>query len=196
MREGSLHLGAQLVNGQLRGVDDDVRLLPQRLQHRPFGRDPIRQPPAALQRMRAAVGLVPADQGRVARLQEQHPRPVAASVQILDDLGEVVGEGPGPDVQHDRDTGDVTAGPGTQIDHGGDEFRWQVVHDEPAQVLQALGGRRTPGAGQPGHDGDLDARRWLLLAGWPIDLASIDGLLAVVRLSHVRPLSVPRRRIR
>ena len=47
---------------------------PQRLEQRALGGHPVGQPAAALQRMLAAVGLVPADQRRVAGLQEQHPR--------------------------------------------------------------------------------------------------------------------------
>ncbi len=157
--EAALDGGAQLVHGLVGGVDDHVGLVAQRAEQRALGGQPVGQPAAALQRVLPPVGLEPADQHRVGRLQEQHPRPVAAGVEILDHRGQIVGERPRPDVEDHRDPGHPAPRPGAQVDHGGDQLGRQVVDDEPAEVLQALGRGRPAGAGQAGDDRDLDAGR-------------------------------------
>ena len=68
----------------------EVGLVAQRPEQRPLGGQAVDQPTVALHRMRAAVGLEPADQRRVGGVQEQHPRPVTAGVQVTDDRGQVL----------------------------------------------------------------------------------------------------------
>ena len=62
--EGLLDLGAQLVDVQPGGVDDQVGLAPQVLEQGTLRGDAVDQPAVALQRVRAADALEAADQRR------------------------------------------------------------------------------------------------------------------------------------
>ena len=61
-------------NGELRRVDDQIGLARSGSSIGALGGDPFGQRLVALQRMAAAVLLVPADQDVVGGLEEQHPR--------------------------------------------------------------------------------------------------------------------------
>ena len=71
---------------------------------------------------------------------------------------EIAGETPGPDVHDHRQLGDARSRRQAEIDHPGDQFGRQVVGDVPAEVLEHLGGGAAAGAGQPGHQHDVDIR--------------------------------------
>jgi hypothetical protein len=103
--------------------------------------------------------LEPAYQYRVGRLQEQQPWLVTPRVQVLDDGAEVGGERAASDVHHHRDAGDLAAGARAEVDHRGDQLGREVVHDEPAEVLQHLRRGAATGPGQPADQSDLDAGR-------------------------------------
>ena len=62
-------------------------------------------------------------------------------VQVGEGLAEVVEEPPAADVDDDGDPRHVALGAGAELHHGGDQRGRQVVDDEPAEVLQTLGGR-------------------------------------------------------
>ena len=72
--ERVLDLAAQVVHGQVAGVDHQVGDPVQVAQQRPLGGDAVDQPAAALQRVGPADALEPAHQHLVGGLQEQHPR--------------------------------------------------------------------------------------------------------------------------
>jgi hypothetical protein len=88
-----------------------------------------------VQRVAAPDLLEAADQRRVGGLQIQHLGPVTAGVQVFDHRGQIVGERPAAHVHHNRDPGHHALRAGTELDHGGDQLRRQVVDHEPAQVF-------------------------------------------------------------
>jgi len=107
--------------------------------------------------------LEPPDQHSIGGLKEEHARLVPTRVKVLDDGRKVLGERTTAHVHNDSHARDRPTRLRAELDHGGDEFRGQVVHDEPAEVLQALGRGAAARTGQPGHHGDFDAG--LLRAG-------------------------------
>ena len=115
---------------------------------------PVEQPAAALQRVRAAGGLLAAYEHVVGGLEEQQRRVPAGGA-----LGEVglerAEERPGADVDHHRDRLVEAAALVDQPDHVAQQARRQVVDDVEAEVLELLGGGAAAGAGHPGHDHEL-----------------------------------------
>ena len=138
------------------GVEHQVGLVAQAGQHGPLGGDAVDQSPLALQRMRPADVLESAHQHLVARLEEQHARPQSALGQLDDHAAQVGREGPAADVHDDGDPGDRALGAAAELDHRADQLGRQVVDDEVAEVLEALGRGAAAGAGQPGDDHGLE----------------------------------------
>lgn len=157
--ELGVHLGAQFVHVQAGGVDDQVGVAAQLAQEFALGRDAVDDAAVALEGVRAAHRLEAAHQGLVGGLQEHDAPGDLAGLQVGEGLVEVVEEPAPAYVDDDGDPGDVPLGAGAELHHRGDQGGRQVVDDEPAEVLQTLGGRGTPGAGHPGDDHQLGDRR-------------------------------------
>lgn len=153
--ELGVHLGPQLVHVQAGGVDDQVGVAAQLAQQFPLGGDAVGDAAVALEGVRAADRLEAAHQGVVGGLQEDDAPGDVLGGQVGEGVAKVVEEAAATDVDDDRDPGHVPLGAGAELHHGGDQRGWQVVDDEPAEVLQTLGGRRPSGAGHAGDDDQL-----------------------------------------
>lgn len=143
--ELGVHLGAQLVDVEAGGVDDQVGVATQLAQEFALGVDAVDDAPVALEGVRAAHRLEAAHQGVVGGLQEDDAPGDVLGRQVGEGVTEVVEEASAADVDDDRDPGDVALGAGAEFHHGGDQRGRQVVDDEPAEVLQTLGGGRAAG---------------------------------------------------
>ena len=112
----------QLVDVEVRRVDDDVGLGPQGLEQRPLLGDGQRHPLPHRQRVLAPAGLVAPDEDVVGCFQEQDAGPGAGLPELLQGDMEVL-QGAGADVGPEGVAGRGPArGPG-QLGHLGDEQR-------------------------------------------------------------------------
>ena len=146
---------AELVGVELTGVEDDVGLRPQRLEHHPFAGDRLLDA-AGRQRVAAPRPLEPAHEDVVGRVEEEDPDAGARRLRRSFSTGErSSSRSPPPPADDERDP--VAAGAGTADEAGdvGDQRDRQVVDDEPAEVLERRAGRRPAGAGHPGDDEQL-----------------------------------------
>ena len=158
--ERGVDLAAQVVDVERRGVDDEVGARPQVAEQRALAHEAVEDAARALQRVRAAAALEPADQHVVAGLEEQHAqvdavgratrceRPSARSSNILPPRTStttasraIVGRRPAPA---------STA--------CGEQRGRQVVDDEPAEVLQRPCRGGAAGAGHAGDEHQLERR--------------------------------------
>ena len=106
------------------GVDDQVGVAAQPGQHLALALQPVEQPAVALERVRAAGGLLAAHQDLVGGLEEDQRRVPAGGA-----VGEVRGEG-------------LEERPGADVDDHGDRLGGSpALVDEPDDVLEQLGGR-------------------------------------------------------
>ena len=161
---------------QLGGVDDDVALLAHRSGHRALGGDAVEDRAVALQRVRPADGLEPADQRRVVRLEEEQPqlRPVAGRVRVA--VLQLREQLAAAHVDDDRDAGEALVGVAGEVEQRPQHLRRQVVDDVPAEVLEGVAHRRAAGAGHAGddeHGAGGAARRSTGAGGTASDVASV-----------------------
>ena len=159
--EVAVHPGAQLVHVQRGRVEDDVGVAADLAQQLPLRGDAVENRARALHGVRPAHVLEALDEGRVGGLEEQHVRGDAARAKRGDRGLQVGGERSRPDIDDRRDAGQ--RGPVGQVEHGGQQRGRQVLHHEPAEVLQRLGRGGPPGTGHAGDDDDVGhARRHAL----------------------------------
>ena len=109
--------------------------------------------------MTATCGVVPADQLRRGRVEEDHAQVVTVGAQLAD-LGEHLGV---LTAGHQRESVDVARGFGRQFDDRADQCRGQIVDHEPPEVLQHVGHPGASGAGQPGDQHDVGHAVTLLI---------------------------------
>lgn len=69
--EGGFQAMSQVVDAEVRGVDDDIGTAPQSLKDPPFADDSVDETASGLQRMGAADVVEPAHERFVGRLEEQ-----------------------------------------------------------------------------------------------------------------------------
>ena len=142
-------LAGQLVDVEARGVDDDVRVGPQVAQQLALGLDAVEEPPLALQRVRAAHALEPADQRLVGGVEEHQLRVPAVLADRGDAVAQLGAERPGAHVDHGGDAqvaGALVAGPLGQHRHRRD-------------AAAAAGCRRRTSRGPPGRWPPSSGRR-------------------------------------
>ena len=145
---------AQLAQRQVGRVEDDVRLGPDRLEPAALLGD--RAGDAALVAERVAVARLAeaADQDLVARLEEDDPRPDAATLERAAHRRQGERRVAGPDVEDDRDPREPLAVGRDELGEVGQQLAGQVVDDRVAEVLEELGGGRLAAAGQAADDDD------------------------------------------
>ncbi len=152
---------AQLAQRQVAGVEHEVGLDPDRLEHRALELDGCGD--ATLVRQRVAMPRLreAPDQDVVAGLEEDDDGPDPPALQR---------PAHGPEGQRDITGADVEDDGGARVADGlrGDQVRQlaqqlagQVVHHDVAQVLEQLGRRGLATARETGEDDDLLVRRWL-----------------------------------
>src|SRR5690606_33502476 len=112
--------------------------------------DAVGEPAVALQRVRAAYALEPADQHLVVRVDEHHLGREAALGQLADGAGQVGGEDVAAHVQHHGGAPDRRTGPLGQLGQVQQERLGQVVHHVEPDVLQGPGHRAAAATGDPG----------------------------------------------
>ena len=101
--------------------------------------------------MTAAGRVVPADDLRGRRVEEQHGDLVPAGADLPDATEQFVVIA----ARDEREAGDVAARFRGEVDDRLDQRGRQVVDDVPAEILQYVRGSRSAGSGQPGDEHDL-----------------------------------------
>ncbi len=101
LAERGVNLGPQLVDVEIGGVQDQVRLAAQLRQQRALTADAVDHPSVALERMRPADVVEPADQRLVRGLQKEHLRMHATGLERVQRRAQVGEERPAADV-HDH----------------------------------------------------------------------------------------------
>src|SRR3954453_7451983 len=149
---------AQLAQGEVARVEDDVRLLADPGQHLALLRDRCGDP--ALVRQRVAMpGLAEAaDEDVVARLEEDDHRSDAASLERAAHRPEREGHVAGPDIEHDRRPREASRVGRDQVREVAQQLAGQVVHDDVSEILEQLRRRRLAAARHPRDDDDLHLR--------------------------------------
>src|SRR6476661_8253808 len=158
-REERGQLGAQLVHVEARAVDDDVGGRAQVEEQLALALDAVEEPAVTLQRVRAADALETPHEGLVGRVEEHEAGSLAPGAGRPDGVRELGEPPPGADVDDDGDLLQVCLGvarPGlvAQLGEMAEQLGRQVVDDEPAQVLEDVGGRAAAGAAHAGDDDD------------------------------------------
>ncbi len=154
------HAGAELVDVQVGGVDDDVGLGLHRAEQLALRLDGVGQGEiGGGERVTPPAALVAAHQGVGGGLQVDDAHPSALAAERLEGGQHLVVVGAGAD--HEDDLGDAGAGRLSQLRHLGHERRREVVDDEPAQVLEDVRRLRAAGTGQPGDDHEVAHGRTL-----------------------------------
>ena len=153
---------------------------------------------AALVAERVAVARLAEapDEDVVARLEEDDPRPDAATLERAAHRRERERRVAGPDVEDDRDPREALAVGRHELGEVRQQLAGQVVDDGVAEVLEQLGGGRLAAAGQAADDDDVPARvdrRRPSMAG--PSAASVTGRLRLMKnvVSSNRMYIVPPR---
>ncbi len=95
----------QLVDVETRGVDDDVRFRAQVGHELTFGADGVQQTTGPLHGVRAPDTLEPADERFVRRIEEDKDGAVWPGGQLIEQMGVLTGQPPGPGVDDDGQPG-------------------------------------------------------------------------------------------
>ena len=144
--------GPQLVDVEIAGVDDDVGLLLQRLQHPAFALDAVGQA-GSTEGMTAAAAFVAAHENVGVGVEEQDAHALRRLPQRLErgaDLLLVVAA-----AHHQRGPLVGAAGVRDQLGELRDQRGRHVVDHEPPEVFEMVGGLRAPGARQPRDHNEL-----------------------------------------
>jgi len=153
----------ELVHVEVAGVDHQVGDRAQVGQRDALALEAVEQPALALQRVRSAGRLLPADEHLVAGVEEDERR-LPTRALVGERAGDRVEEGAGPHVDDHRDGLLAAAALVDEVDHFGQERRRQVVDHEEAEVLELLGRRAAAGPCHAGDDDELPRlRRRVLL---------------------------------
>ena len=159
--EEGAQLGAQLVHVEAGGVDDDVGGRAQVEQQLALALDAVEQPPVALEGVRPAHALEATHESLVGGVEEDEAGSLASLTGCADralELGEPAARAHVDDDRHLLEVllGVLGASLVTQLGEMGEQLWGQVVDDEPAEVLEHVGGGA---ASRPAHSGDDDDRR-------------------------------------
>ena len=130
----------ELVDGDVARVDDEVGALAQAGEALALLADAVDDAAAGRQRVAAARLLEAAHQRLVGGLEEHERVLDAALVQLVEQLLQAPEVLAAADVADDGDAVDLAALAAEQVDERGHQLRRQVVHAEPAGVLERVHG--------------------------------------------------------
>ena len=140
---------------EIRGVDDEVGLGSQGLERLAFRLDHLREGARhdVLERVTTPARFVAAHENFGRRIEENQ-------LKAFDLLSQITDQGHDDLVLSARANDQrqaITSRPGTigKLGHLRDERRRKIVHDEPAEILEVVSGRRATGTGHPGNNDDF-----------------------------------------
>ncbi len=145
---------AQLPERQVRRVDDDVGLGPDRVEDPSLVGDRCRDAAAVAQRMAVARLAVAPDEDVVARLEEDDPGDDPAALERAAHRGDRHRRVAAPDVDDDGDAGEPFPLDGDQLGQLDQQLARHVVDDRVAQVLEELRGRGLAATRQAAEEDD------------------------------------------
>src|SRR3954447_3577449 len=155
---GRRNLGEQplpeLAQREVGGVDDDVRLRADGLEHRALALDRAADAPSVAERVPVARLGEAADEDVVASLEEDEAGRDAAALQGAPNSREGQSRVTRPDIEDDRHLGEAHPVRGHELGEFGQELARQVVDDEVAEVLEELRRRGLATARQAAEDDD------------------------------------------
>src|SRR5580765_1602875 len=144
---------AELVRREPGRVDHQIRLAAQLAQAVPLLPDALDHPVGRREGVTPPRRLVPVHQVVVRRLQEDDAVVRVQLLQLLQRFGQLAEEHAAPGVDDDRDPGRSPGARG-ELGHLREQCGREVVHDEVAQVFEAVRRLRAPRAGEAGDDGE------------------------------------------
>ncbi len=148
-------------NGEVARVDDDVRLVADRLEPATLLGDRAGDPALVGERVAVARLREAPDEDLVARLEEEHLRPEPAALERAAHRRQGHDRVAGPHVEDDRGLLEPLAILRDELRQLGQELARQVVDADVAEVLEQLRGRGLARPGQPAQDHDVLAGRRL-----------------------------------
>ena len=140
---------------EIRGVDDEVGLSSQGLERLAFRLDHLREGARhdVLERVTTPARFVATHENFGRRIEENQLKAFDLLTQITDQRHDDLVLPARADDQRQA----ITGRPGSigEFSNLRDERRRKVVHDEPAEILEVVSGRRATGTGHPGDNDDF-----------------------------------------